>query len=138
MTYCSNCGNKLKEGAKFCDKCGTAVKGQSGQGPQHTNVNGGTTCTRCGSLIPFGNTVCPNCGTPLYQKTHTAAIVIGYICSILFPLIGAIIGIYLLTRENQDVHKHGIIMIVLAIVAFIISMLISSYLSYISSMSYYY
>lgn len=25
MPYCSNCGNELKNGAKFCPECGTAV-----------------------------------------------------------------------------------------------------------------
>ena len=48
----------------------------------------------------------------------------GYIGSIFIPIIGIIIGIYLLTRPNRDVHKHGIIMIVLAIVLSIISIMI--------------
>lgn len=25
MAFCSNCGNELKEGAKFCSKCGTKI-----------------------------------------------------------------------------------------------------------------
>lgn len=25
MAFCSNCGNELKEGAKFCHKCGTKI-----------------------------------------------------------------------------------------------------------------
>lgn len=138
MAYCSNCGNELKQGAKFCDKCGTQVKTPH----QEPHVSGGTACPSCGSLIPLGNVVCPKCGNPLNQDTHTAAIVIGYICSIFLPLFGIIFGIYLLTRKNKDVHKHGIIMIVIAIVAAIFYiMLISSYLSYVNSMrhySYYY
>ena len=138
MTYCSNCGNELKEGAKFCDKCGTAVNG-GGTGPQHTNINRGTTCQRCGSLVPFGNTACAQCGAPVYKNEHNAAIIIGYLCSVFFPLVGIIIGIYLLTRENKDVHKHGIIMIALAIViSIIVFILFFSYMSYVSRMSYYY
>lgn len=135
MAYCSNCGNELKESAKFCDKCGTQLKTSTSH--QHPNVSGGTACPRCGSLIPFGNLVCPKCGNPLNQDKHTAAIVLGYICSILLPLFGIIFGIYLLTRENKDVHKHGIIMIVLAIVAIAFYLLLSSYLSYVNSMRYY-
>ncbi len=54
-------------------------------------------------------------------------------------LVGIIIGIYLLTRENKDVHKHGIIMIALAIViSIIVFILFFSYMSYVSRMSYYY
>ena len=26
MAYCSNCGNRLTEGAKFCPNCGHSVK----------------------------------------------------------------------------------------------------------------
>lgn len=25
MPFCSNCGAEVKENAKFCDKCGTAI-----------------------------------------------------------------------------------------------------------------
>ncbi len=28
MSYCTNCGNKLKEGGKFCENCGTPVGGK--------------------------------------------------------------------------------------------------------------
>ncbi len=31
MAFCSNCGNKLREGAKFCPKCGTAVNAHQEQ-----------------------------------------------------------------------------------------------------------
>ena len=27
--FCSNCGNELKEGVKFCEKCGASVNGES-------------------------------------------------------------------------------------------------------------
>lgn len=39
MSYCSRCGNLTKEGAQFCDRCGTPLAGgfQSyGQGNQQT------------------------------------------------------------------------------------------------------
>lgn len=29
MKYCSNCGNKLAEDAKFCDKCGAKIKNKT-------------------------------------------------------------------------------------------------------------
>lgn len=29
MAYCSNCGNRLTEGAKFCPNCGHSVKKQT-------------------------------------------------------------------------------------------------------------
>lgn len=33
MEYCSNCGNKLENGVKFCPKCGNPIDGSS-QGQQ--------------------------------------------------------------------------------------------------------
>ena len=24
--FCKNCGNEMKDGAKFCDKCGTTIE----------------------------------------------------------------------------------------------------------------
>ena len=31
MAFCGSCGNELREGAKFCPKCGTAVNGYQDQ-----------------------------------------------------------------------------------------------------------
>jgi len=137
MPFCNNCGKEVKEGAKFCSGCGASLDkdAQSSDAPQN-NISG-TICPKCGSMVPFGNVACTNCGSLLNPDKHTAAIVLGYICSIFLPIIGIIFGIYLLTRPNKDVHKHGIIMIVLAIVMTAIWWLIFSYLSYQSSMSYY-
>ena len=131
MPYCSNCGKEIKEDSKFCPHCGEGVKQKT---PETTS---GIICPKCGSTIPFGSTVCVKCGNSLNQDTHTAAIVIGYICSIFLPLFGIIIGIYLLTRPNKDVHKHGIIMIVLAIILAIVYYMWFSYMAYVNSMRYY-
>ena len=133
MPFCSNCGAEVQENTKFCAKCGAAINTNS---ETTNNTTSGITCPKCGSIIPFGNTVCLNCGTPLNQESNTAAIIIGYIGTILgallFPIIGIIIGlvssIYLLTRQNKSAKIHGgIILIILLIVAG----LWFSYMSYI-------
>ena len=36
MGFCTQCGAKLNEGAKFCTKCGTAADGPAAQGPYET------------------------------------------------------------------------------------------------------
>lgn len=138
MTYCNNCGKEVKDTARFCPACGASLD-EDAPSPDNQNDNvSGTPCPQCGSIVPFGNVACTNCGSMLNPEKHTAAIVIGYICSIFIPIIGIIIGIYLLTRLNRDVHKHGVIMIVLAIVlSIIVVMMFFSYMSYVNSMSYY-
>ena len=137
MPFCHNCGKEVKEGTKFCSGCGASLSDEpQSSNTQQDNVSG-TICPKCGSIVPFGSVACTNCGSLLNQDKHTAAIVLGYICSVFLPLFGIIFGIYLLTRPNKGVHKHGIIMIVLAIVMAIIWWLFFSYMAYTSRMSYY-
>lgn len=65
MSFCSNCGKQLDEGARFCSTCGTAV-------PQTTREeNSGRKtvydgelhkCPNCGEQINSFVAVCPACG----------------------------------------------------------------------------
>lgn len=136
MPYCKNCGNKLENSAKFCPKCGSSVNDETSPNTQQ-NTNSGINCPKCGSLIPFGNVACSNCGNLLYQDSHTTAIILGYICSIFIPLFGIIFAIYLLTRPNTDVRKHGIIMIIISIAIMIIAYFWFSYMAYVNSLRSY-
>ena len=137
MPFCNNCGQEVKEGAKFCSGCGASLTGETPSSNTHQNNISGTPCPQCGSIVPFGNAACTKCGSLLNPDKHTTAIVLGYICSIFIPLFGIIFGIYLLTRPNKEVHKHGIIMIILSVVMVVIWWLIFSYMAYTRSMSYY-
>lgn len=137
MPFCKNCGKEINENAKFCSGCGVSLTGETPSSNPQQNSTAGTPCPKCGSIIPLGNVACTNCGSLLNPDKHTTAIVLGYLCSVFLPLFGIIFGIYLLTRPNKDVHKHGIIMIILAIAMAIVWWLIFSYIAYTSSMSYY-
>ena len=137
MLFCKNCGEEIKEGAKFCSRCGNPLTDKTPKSTNRQNNITGTPCPKCGSLVPLGNIACTKCGSLLNPDKHTAAIVLGYICSIFIPLLGIIFGIYLLTRPNKDVHKHGIIMIILSIIMGFILWLFISYMAYSNSMHYY-
>ena len=112
--FCDKCGHELKnENVKFCDKCGAELIGQSKLSNTYNNM--------------------------IYQEDHKTTVILGYVCtvplSLLFPLIGLIVGVifavYLFTRDNNDDLKiHGIIMILIPIVVFMISLLILSSLTY--------
>ena len=55
MAFCSNCGEKLKDGVKFCSSCGSAV----GEVKAEPIV---PTCSKCGKELENGVKFCSNCG----------------------------------------------------------------------------
>ena len=146
--FCTQCGNELEDDAIFCSACGSPTDPQAQQNKNQQNINQNQyvnepkgPCVKCGSLTPFSSNVCNSCGEVNPHKpkeSHSAAIVLGYIFSLFIPIVGIIFAIYLLTRENPDVKKHGIIQIIIAIIIMIISLfLVMSWLSYMNSYSYY-
>jgi hypothetical protein len=58
MAFCDQCGNQLKETAKFCNKCGAKV--DAGGGGQY--VPTATVCSQCGAPLEAGEGFCANCG----------------------------------------------------------------------------
>ena len=59
MAFCSNCGNQLNPGAKFCDKCGCSIPGnQSNSTNNNYNPNTHNSYTNGQSAIH-----CPACGS---------------------------------------------------------------------------
>ena len=52
--FCTKCGNRMDEGARFCGKCGTASSGELFQQPE---VIDSTACT---PIIPPAATVAPS------------------------------------------------------------------------------
>lgn len=55
MAYCSNCGHQLKEGAKFCPKCGKPI--YNSLNPQIEAKNGNLHIRWDGAWIMFDTTV---------------------------------------------------------------------------------
>ena len=144
--FCLNCGEKQdNESSKFCPNCGANLSVNSDK-TKVNKSNNSIKCMYCGSDIPIGSDKCFKCGkylNPAANEKHTAVIVIGYICSFIpfVSLISFILGIYLLTRPNKEVHKHGIIIIVLTIIVAIIAVALwidyINYVNAVKSYSYY-
>ena len=55
---CSNCGEKIEAGSRFCPGCGTAV---------------GIHCPSCGKAFQTGDLFCTSCGTKLELALEEAA-----------------------------------------------------------------
>lgn len=65
MAFCTNCGNKLSEGAKFCFDCGAKVEAMNAaHSEQRKAVFEGTLhkCPNCGEVLNSFVTNCPTCG----------------------------------------------------------------------------
>lgn len=54
MSFCSNCGNPLKAGAKFCSKCGTQM-----------SAPGAGTCPLCHKPVSGNEKFCAHCGASI-------------------------------------------------------------------------
>ncbi len=67
MAYCTNCGQKLPEGAKFCTNCGQRVLPHKKPTSQRETVYEGKLykCPNCGELISSFVGSCPACGYEL-------------------------------------------------------------------------
>ena len=137
-TFCDKCGNELKnDNAKFCDKCGAEISGNQNKNNNNTTTVSGISCPHCGQVTQMGLPNCQNCGAPLDTEDYTTAIIIGYatlVLGLIFQLlwiITIILGIYLLTRKNnQKAKTHGIILTALPIVLFIIVFIIFAFLGF--------
>ena len=63
MSKCLKCGNELKEGQKFCMKCGTPVSTNPKQ-PAAKQMTAAV-CSKCGNPLKPGQKFCMKCGTPV-------------------------------------------------------------------------
>lgn len=148
VKFCSKCGSKIENDSdKFCPSCGEIVDVVESANNASSDSSG-IKCLYCGNIIPIGSDKCFKCGkyiNPKANKSHKGAIVAGYILLFvpILSFIPIILGIYLLTRPNKNVHKHGIIMIVLSIISvilwslFLIGMYSHYHSTYYYSDSYY-
>ena len=65
MAFCTNCGERLTDGAKFCAACGTAV-GVTDYTTRKTVYEGEIhKCPSCGEILNSFVPVCPACGHEL-------------------------------------------------------------------------
>lgn len=98
VKYCPDCGEKLIDNAKFCKNCGAKLNG---------NVQAGS----------VGE-------PPVFEKSYTVHIVVAYILALLFPLFGAILAVYLVTRkDSESANRHGKYALIVAILMMAFSFL---------------
>lgn len=105
---CPECGEELLDNAKFCKHCGAKL--DAGESTAETTFQQAPQTYQ----------------QPMVEENkHTAAVVLGYIFAILIPIIGLIIGVYLITRNDSESAKfHGKIVLALSTIIWGISILL--------------
>ena len=74
MSYCTNCGNQLREGAKFCDNCGFQV-GTHDDTKRQTVFEGKIhKCPNCGEIVEAFQDDCPACGYQFRDAAVTSSV----------------------------------------------------------------
>jgi hypothetical protein len=70
---CTKCGNELKDGMKFCTKCGTAVSANPQQSAvkQSPSMN---VCIKCGNQLKPGQKFCTKCGASVSALQQPAQV----------------------------------------------------------------
>ena len=69
MAKCSKCGSELKEGQKFCMKCGTPATANSPVAVKRQPIEAAV-CANCGNPLKPGQKFCMKCGTPVRVATQ--------------------------------------------------------------------
>ena len=138
LRRCPQCGSTCDDQYGFCIKCGfefQKVQSSPNQCPLcgFENPDEADFCVKCGSPLIFKNQFQSNdisVRPIVINKTVVGSensqrggfmkwlIIFGYLFSILGGLLGFIIAIYLITRKDPSIRKHGIMQ--LAILLFYI------------------
>lgn len=77
MAFCTNCGSKLSEGAKFCSECGATVdfSCKDKQNTRTTIFEGEIhKCPSCGEVLNSFVSNCPSCGYEIRGKQATYSV----------------------------------------------------------------
>ena len=74
MPFCSNCGAKLEDGAKFCPNCGTPTQGGRPKPtePEEADNPNLIVCPTCRAKVSKFAKSCPKCGGPLDGSENVA------------------------------------------------------------------
>lgn len=100
--FCPSCGEELVDSAKFCKSCGKNLEDPRFDPNANPQIKK--------QQVQLQTT----------EKSHTIAIVLGYILAVFISLLGIIISIYLLTRDSVRAKKHGKIILIVSVIFWVL------------------
>lgn len=136
---CQNCGTENPPDARLCISCQEILSGSFSprQAPPLTSSPSiSRFCVSCGRSIPWEANVCPYCGhnymAPPIQYTaweepiSSGMKILFYVLSLLFPIVGIIIGVVLILSKNSPENKHiGKMCIILALIPVLLTVVMA-------------
>ncbi len=96
--FCPKCGTKNLEDSQFCENCGIKLTNTGNQ---------------------------PHTYSSEANKPSILVIILGYIFAILGGLIGIVIGLYLLSKDNSSAKFHGRNIMIIAVISIILGYLLT-------------
>ncbi len=97
--FCNKCGTKNEKNAKFCENCGYSLTEQKEYQSNTTEKTYNDTAEK---------------------KPSNLLVILGYIFAVLSGIIGAVIGLYLYTRNDSYKKVHGRNILVISVVFLIV------------------
>lgn len=73
MIKCNRCGNEVKEGTKFCSKCGNNILEQQEKTKDKISNDEKQSvkkCSKCGNELGEGMVFCPKCGSKVSEDNN--------------------------------------------------------------------
>ena len=101
---------------------------------ESTGTTGMRNCVSCGRSISWDANVCPYCGhdyrmvmNPVQQgpMMSDGMKILLYIVSFLFTIVGIIVGVYYMTKDEPEYKEVGKICLVLGLVGLVIGIMCS-------------
>lgn len=76
MAFCTNCGQELEEGTKFCAECGKATNKNNQTNEQRKTIYDGEVhkCPNCGDVLDAFESVCETCGYEIRNSKTSNAV----------------------------------------------------------------
>lgn len=105
MVFCTDCGKENPEDAKFCLNCGKEIIKE----PLIENSSKSPSTPK---------------EIPKEPNKHNTAIALGWLGILIFIPLTIVIGIYLLTCEEQNAKKQGLWMLIIGGIIWIIGIIL--------------
>ena len=122
MVNCKNCGEEVKDGAKFCQNCGSEVI------VEEEDLTGTKFCSKCGFEMPKATKFCPECGAATNQAPAVTRI--RTVQTEKSPALAAILSFLIvgLGQVYLGLNKRGIILFLAAVVSVILMFVLVGFL----------